>query len=171
MGTPFPVDGRKLGIVVDEGSDMGSVAAMVEVARSSNLVPFVIAPRGGTIGDLVADRTYATARSFEYDALVLAGAAAPAADAVPSLDARGGDPASAGASADPRIPLIVGEVWRHCKVLGVLGDPAARVLAGAGVPSDGAGVVVEQDPAEMVASVVALLSLHRVWDRFVPQSA
>ena len=171
VGTPFPVDGRKLGIVVDEGSDMGSVAAMVEAARSSNLVPFVIAPRGGTIGDLVADRTYATARSFEYDALVLAGAAAPAADAVPSLDARGGDPASAGASADPRIPLIVGEVWRHCKVLGVLGDPAARVLAGAGVPSEGAGVVVEQDPAEMVASVVALLSLHRVWDRFVPQSA
>ncbi len=171
VGTPFPVDGRKLGIVVDEGSDMGSVAAMVEAARSSNLVPFVIAPRGGTIGDLVADRTYATARSFEYDALVLAGAAAPAVDAVPSLDARGGDPASAGASADPRIPLIVGEVWRHCKVLGVLGDPAARVLAGAGVPSEGAGVVVEQDPAEMVASVVALLSLHRVWDRFVPQSA
>jgi len=171
VGTPFPVDGRKLGIVVDEGSDMDSVAAMVEAARSSNLVPFVIAPRGGTIGDLVADRTYATARSFEYDALVLAGAAAPAADAVPSLDARGGDPASAGASADPRIPLIVGEVWRHCKVLGVLGEPAARVLASAGVPSDGAGVVVEQDPAEMVASVVALLSLHRVWDRFVPQSA
>ena len=171
VGTPFPVDGRKLGIVVDEGSDMGSVAAMVEAARSSNLVPFVIAPRGGTIGDLVADRTYATARSFEYDALVLAGAAAPAVDAVPSLDARGGDPASAGASADPRIPLIVGEVWRHCKVLGVLGEPAARVLASAGVPSDGAGVVVEQDPAEMVASVVALLSLHRVWDRFVPQSA
>jgi len=171
VGTPFPVDGRKLGIVVDEGSDMDSVTAMVEAARSCNLVPFVIAPRGGTIGDLVADRTYATARSFEYDALVLAGAAAPAADAVPSLDARGGDPASAGASADPRIPLIVGEVWRHCKVLGVLGEPAARVLAGAGVPSDGAGVVVEQDPAEMVASVVALLSLHRVWDRFVPQSA
>jgi len=171
VGTPFPVDGRKLGIVVDEESDLDSVSALVAAARSANLVPFVIAPHGGRVGDLVADRTYATARSFEYDALVLAGASVPAADAVPSLDARAGNPAAAGAPADPRIPLIVGEVWRHCKVIGVLGDQAATVLAGAGVPSGGAGVVLAQDPGEMVSTVVELLSLHRVWDRFTPQSA
>ena len=171
VGTPFPVDGRKIGVVVDDESDLDLVAALVEAARRAKLVPFVIAPHGGMVGDLVADRTYATARSFEYDALVLAGAAAPAADAVPSLDARVGNPAAAGAPTDPRVPLLVAEIWRHCKVVGVLGDPAATVLAGAGVPVDGAGVVVADEAAEMVAAVVELVSLHRVWDRFVPQSA
>src|SRR6478735_9648426 len=71
VGTPYPAKGRKIGIVVDSASDEAHVAAVVAGVEAFGLLPFVVAPHGGTLGDLVVSRTYATARSFEYDALVV----------------------------------------------------------------------------------------------------
>ncbi len=166
VGKPFPVDGRKVGIVVDDDSDLGDLAELISAATQAKLVPLVIGPHGGTIGDLTVNRTYATARSFEYDALVLAASAAPAVDAVPSLDARAGDPAAAGTPTDPRVALLTAEIWRHGKALGSLGAAGAAALTAVGVPSGGPGVVSTDQPAALVDSLGELLALHRVWDRF-----
>nr|WP_274522999.1 hypothetical protein [Saccharothrix sp. ALI-22-I] len=48
----------------------------------------LVAARGGQLEDgLVAQRTFLTARSVEFDALLLAAAPPPGPDALPSRDA------------------------------------------------------------------------------------
>ena len=113
--------------------------------------------------DLPAHRTLLTARSVEFDAVVVVALLAPAADARQSRDAK----AAAGATpaVDPRLTLLVDEAFRHGKAIGVLGaDADAAVL---GLSADQAGVVVG-DPAAVAAGVVEGLSQHRAWDRFTP---
>ncbi|GAA2038158.1 catalase CatB [Terrabacter terrae] len=173
VGTPYPATGRKVGIVVDDSTDPEAAAAVVTAVTAYGLMPFVIAPSGGTVGELVVARTYATARSFEFDALVVLGAA-PGADAVPGLDARAGQPTQGAAPVDPRIAVMVAEMWRHCKALGAFDDTGRDALTAAGVPESGAGVVTGADastPADLLGEVTELLTLHRVWDRFTPASA
>ena len=173
VGTAYPADGRKVGIVVDAASDPAEVAALVAGVERFSMVPFVIAPHGGTLGDVVVARTYATARSFEYDALVLLGGA-PAQDAVAGLDARAGKPGDAASPADSRLVLLVGEMWRHSKVIGALGRSGSAVLDASGVGADAAGVVTADGanaPADLLADVAEQLTLHRVWDRFPAASA
>ncbi|KRE43147.1 catalase [Knoellia sp. Soil729] len=171
IGTPFPVAGRKVGVVVDDDSDTATVGAFVEAATGLGLMPFVVAPHGGAVGDLTADRTWATARSFEYDAIVIAGALPPTPDAVVGVDARAGAASPKGASVDPRIPVMVSEVWRHSKAIGLLGEAGADVLAAAGVPTDGAGITSESDGAALAQKLAEQLALHRVWERFPAASA
>lgn len=61
------------------------------------MVPLVVAPTGGTLGpgpDAPAvQRTYATARSVEFDALLVAGAPGIGVDAYGAQDAKAGLPA------------------------------------------------------------------------------
>ena len=77
------------------------------------------------MGGLPVQRTFATGRSVEFDALLLAGAPAPAPDALPARDAKAGA-ADAGA-VDPRVLLLVEECWRHAKAIGAWGA-GVRVL-------------------------------------------
>ena len=173
VGTPYPADGRKIGVVVDASTDPEAAAGVVAAVEAFRMTPFVIAPRGGTIGDLVVSRTYATARSFEYDALVVLGAA-PAGDAVVGLDARAGQPAAGAAPVDPRIAVMAAEMWRHSKGIGAFGESGAAALTAAGIPEDGAGIVSGPDagnPADVLGDLTELLTLHRIWDRFTPASA
>jgi catalase len=176
VGTPYPVDGRKIGVVVDATSDSGLAAAVVDAVGEARMLPFVVGPHGGMVDELTVARTYVTARSFEFDALVVVGAA-PAPDALPGLDARAGEPHAqpvadaASAGIDPRISLLLGEMWRHCKVVAAVGDAGARALETAGIAGGALGVVIEQDGPAVVAGVAELLALHRVWDRFAPVSA
>ena len=179
VGTPYPVVGRKVGVLIDDTSDLHQVSAVVDAVFTAHMVPFVIAGHGGHVGDLVVSRTLATARSFEFDAVIVAStasatstasAASAAADAAPSLDARVG----AAGPPDPRTALLVAEMWRHCKVIAFLGHgatDATSVSAGAGIDLDSPGIVTGEDPTETVDAVADLLSLHRVWDRFTPVSS
>ncbi|AKT50316.1 catalase [Arsenicicoccus sp. oral taxon 190] len=164
VGKEFPVDGRKLGIVCDADSDLAAVTAMVGAATKAKLVPFVVGPHGGTLqgkgGEVEVDKTFATARSVEFDAVVLAGPIAPAADAAPTLDARNGDPDASAKPTDPRIALLLGEAFRHCKAIGAVSAEALGDL-----PQDAPGVVVA-DAKAMVGELTPLLAKHRVWDRF-----
>ncbi len=118
-----------------------------------------------------SSRTYATARSFEVDALLVVGAA-PAADAVPGVDARAAQPTpDAAAPTDPRIALLIAEVWRHSKALGAFGDAGLGALKAAGVARDSAGVITGDDvnrPEGVLTDMAELLTLHRVWERFAP---
>ena len=171
VGTPYPADGRRVGIVVDASCNPGAVAAIVAGVEAGAMVPLVIAPHGGRVGDLVVSRTYATARSFEFDALLIVGAT-PGPDAVASTDARAAHPAADPATPiDPRIALIIAEAWRHSKALGAVGDAGLDALKAAGVRDDSAGVVTGSDvnrPESVLADIAELLTLHRVWERFAP---
>ncbi|MCW2771293.1 MAG: catalase [Aeromicrobium sp.] len=169
IGGTWPADGRLVGIVVPDGlDDLSDVRAARDAIFAADMVPLVIAPRGGMLTDEAGDpvpvqRTFLTVRSIELDTILLAGAPAPAADADPAVDAKGGAP-SAGVL-DPRVALLVSEAYRHGKALGGWGD-ALSVLEASGLPPAPAGVYVSDDAADVVANIVELLGSHRVWERF-----
>jgi catalase len=148
IGRRWPVEGRNIGILTGPESDIGEVAAVVDALGAAKLVPLVIAPHGGTLdhdgGSVPVSRTYATARSIEFDGLVLAGS-----------------PGTVQAK------ILVDEAFRHFKALGVL-PHGADLLASAGVGADADGVLSASDPADLAASLIEGLGEHRVWSRVVP---
>jgi len=162
VGEAWPPDGRIVGIVVDPDGDLSGVDAVRTTIFEAGMVPLVIAPHGGMVGDgITVQRTFATARSVEFDALLIAGAPVPAPDAVPQRDAKAG--AADTVTVDPRVVLLVEECFRQAKVIGAWGAGTA-VLDAAGV--DGLGIVRGDTGADVLARVQEDMALHRVWDRF-----
>jgi catalase len=171
LGQTWPVAGRVVGIVADGSSDLDSVRAARKTLHAAGIVPLVIAPVGGTLGaendgGIPVQRTYLTARSTEFDAVVVAGSGAPADNAEPGLDAKAGEP---GASLDPRVVLLLSEAFRHAKAIGAWGSGAAGVDA-ASITEDAAGVVLGDGPEDVLPTIQELLAAHRTWERF-PASA
>ncbi|WP_328338499.1 catalase [Micromonospora sp. NBC_00421] len=162
VGGLWPADGRTVGIVVDAGADAAGVEQVRREVFAAGMVPLVIAAHGGTVGGLTVQRTFATGRSVELDALLLAGAPAPAPDALPARDAKAG--AADATVVDPRVLLLVQECWRHAKVIGAWGD-GVRVLELAGVVG-AVGVVTGDSGAGVLADAQTLMAAHRVWERF-----
>ncbi|AXX29905.1 Catalase [Actinosynnema pretiosum subsp. pretiosum] len=163
IGGTWPVDGRLVGVVVDPADHEGARTVVAEV-DAAGMVPLLIAPHGGPLGGgLVAQRTFLTARSVEFDAILLATAPPPAPDALPARDAKAGAPS--GPAVDPRVSLLLQEAFRHAKAIGAWGGGVAALEA-AGVPVDAVGVVTGDSPSAVLGSVVDLLGEHRVWDRF-----
>ncbi len=145
---PGPITGRKVGVVAGPGSDLAGIAKLRSTLDRHGATLLVIAPVGGTLGrgsrTEVVERTIATTRSIEYDAILVA-RGAPAADI--------------------KLVVMLQEAFRHCKLLGAWGD-GADVLASAGIPSDAAGVVTGDSMVRAFSDqVVSQLGLHRVWDR------
>jgi len=161
IGQTWPTDGRLIGIVVDP-ADLDGVRTVRETILAGGMVPLLIAPTGGPIGDsgLVAQRTFLTARSVEFDALLLAGSPPPGPDAVPARDAKAGAP---GGAVDPRVVLMIQECFRHAKAIGAWGAGQVAVEA-AGCA--GLGVVTGDDATKVFTELMTLLGAHRVWDRF-----
>src|SRR5690606_6406182 len=123
IGQEWPVDGRIVGVLVDSTADPEVVASVVAALAAAQTVPLLIAPRGGPIWPdrpEVANRTLLTARSVEYDAAILVAMPPPGADALPSLDAKAG--AETPPAVDPRVTLLVAELFRHAKAIGAGGD-------------------------------------------------
>ncbi|WP_433317973.1 catalase [Micromonospora chersina] len=162
VGREWPADGRTVGIVVDADSDLDGVGQVRGAVFAAGMVPLLIAAHGGTVGDLPVQRTFATGRSVEFDAILLAGAPAPAPDALPARDAKAG--AADSATVDPRVLLLVEEAWRHAKAIGAWGA-GADVLRQAGVAGS-PGVVTGDSGGEVFGAVRQLMSAHRVWERF-----
>jgi catalase len=167
LGKTWPVAGRVVGIVADESSDLAAVRDARKALDDAGIVPLVIAPSGGTLGGeadggIPVQRTYLTARSTEFDAVIVAGSGAPADDAEQGLDAKAGDP---GASLDPRIVLLLSEAFRHAKAIGAWGSGSAGVDA-ASIPDDAAGVVLGDSAGQVVPQIQELLAAHRAWERF-----
>jgi len=164
IGGVWPVAGRQVGIVADETSTASHVTKLRDELFRQGVVPLVIAPHGGTLADATPiQRTYATASSVEFDALILTCAAAPAPDAVPSLDAKAG---ADGSVVDPRVHKLIAEMWRHAKPLAGV-DDGSQVLDAAGVPGQAPGVLAGS-PGSVLPELLELLAGHRVWDRFTP---
>lgn len=153
LGRSWPVDGRIVGIVADSSSDLAGVRAVRAAVHAAGMVPLVIAPHGGELagddGDPVpVQRTFLTARSVEYDAVLLS--CAPAGDDGPI---------------DPRVAVLIRETFRHAKVIGGWGS-AASALRAADCDPSAPGVILGDDPVRVCGDVEGLLAAHRVWERF-----
>ncbi len=80
LGQRWPATGRVLGIITGAGSDPGAVRAMRDAALAAGLSPLISGPTGAPLADdLGVQRTFAAARSVEFDALLVADAPAPGA--------------------------------------------------------------------------------------------
>jgi catalase len=166
LGGTWPVAGRVVGILADEESDLDAVRAAQSALDAAGIVPLVIAPSGGFLGGadggVTVQRTYLTARSVEFDAVLIAGSGAPAPDAVQGRDAKAGEP---GTALDPRVVLLLSELFRHAKAIGGWG-PAVTCLDAAGIPADAAAIVLGDGPDDVVPQLRELLAAHRAWERF-----
>lgn len=151
LGQSWPVAGRVIGIITDAGSDPEQVLQARDAVTAAGMLALIVAPVGGKLPgtDQPVQRTYATARSVEFDAVVLA------------TSAEGDD------GPDPRVVVLAAEAFRHAKAIGGWGS-AGTVLEAAGVDAQAPGIV-HGYPAEVVEGLGQLLANHRVWDRFAPK--
>jgi catalase len=146
---PGPIAGRKIGIIADAGADFAGIDKVRKAAARLGAAVLVIAPVGGVLGNgshaQTVDRTMLTARSVEFDALVVAGGTT--------------------AASDIKLTLLLQEAFRHCKVLAAWGDGIA-VLEAAGITAGGAGVITGDTAVKSFTDqLAAAVGLHRAWDR------
>jgi catalase len=149
LAEPGRVDGRKIGIIADAASDLAGIAALVKATAALGVTALVIAPVGGELKagrrTITVDRTLATTRSIEFDALVVAGGTAP--------------------TGDIKLVVLLQEAFRHCKALAAWGDGVA-VLKAARIPVEGPGIeIADGVDKAFTAKLATALGLHRAWDR------
>ena len=164
VGAEWPVDGRIVGIVVDASADPTVVSGLVEALSAAKVAPLLVAPHGGPIWPdrpEVAHRSLLTARSVEFDAVVLVSVPEPTPDALQPLDAKAG--AVASPTVDARVSLLVDELYRHAKPIGVVGD--ADLAVSVGLTDAVPGVHIGSADA-VAEGLLASMRQHRVWDRF-----
>ncbi len=119
LGRTWPVDGRLVGIVVDPAGAADGVREARQRILAGGMVPLLVGPDGGMLDDdLPLQRSFLTAKSVEFDALLLAGSPAPAPDALVSRDAKADEASAAALHVDPRVVLMVAEAFRHAKAIG-----------------------------------------------------
>ena len=146
---PGPIAGRKIGVIADSGSDLSGINKLAKAAAKLGATVHVIAPVGGELtrgrNSVVVERTFATARSIEFDAFVIADGTTP--------------------TGDIKAVILLQEAYRHLKGIGAWGTGATQ-LEHAGIPADGPGVLVaDAVNAAFSAELAAALGLHRSWER------
>jgi catalase len=146
---PFPIEGRIVGVVAAEGADLSGIATLRAALEAEGALLRVIAPHGGQIttgSDVeIVERTFATGRSIEFDAILVA-------DGAPK-------------DGDFRALVMLQEAFRHLKAVGAWGD-GTEVLEAAGIDLGAPGVLVGKKPnAKLTAGLIAALGMHRAWDR------
>lgn len=147
--TPGPIAGRVIGVVATNGSDLAGITKLRRAVEAQGAVLRLLAPSGGTIkrrrSTQVVERTFLTTRSIEYDALVVAAGS-------PSLK-------------DIKLTVLLGELFRHCKVIGAWGD-GEQVLTAAGIDTTAPGIVLGDAVAKpYTTDLLTAVGLHRAWDR------
>ncbi|KIA65205.1 catalase [Nocardia vulneris] len=145
LGGKWPTDGRIIGVFADDTTDAAALAGTVAAIADQSMTPLVIAPHGGELGkgarQVPISRTLDTARSIEFDALLIAGTAA-----------------------DPRLPLLLQEAHRHLKAIAYTAA-GADAIRSAGIAEESAGVVAAETTDSAFDALTALLPEHRVWAR------
>jgi catalase len=149
LAEPGKIDGRKIGVIADAGSDLAGVSKLVKSAAGLGVTALVIAPAGGVLKagrrSVTVDRTLLTARSIEFDALVVAGGTT--------------------ATSDIKLVVLLQEAFRHCKAIAAWGDGLA-VLQTAGIAAGDPGVeIADTVNTAFTDALAAGLGLHRAWDR------
>jgi catalase len=173
IGGTWPVDGRVIGIVAGPDGDLDGVHAVRDAVLEAGMVPLVVAPTAGTLGSgdpaLTVQRSYVTARSVEFDAVLLAGVPAMGDDTAGVRDGKGAASAAQRTAVDPRIGMLLTEAFRHGKAIGAWAGGEAALEA-SGVPTDAPGIVVAGSGPAVLGQVRELLASHRVWERFTTRS-
>jgi catalase len=147
--TPFPIAGRIVGVVAGPGADLAGTATLRKALEAEGALLRVIAPSGGELTKgrhvEIVERTFATGRSVEFDAIVVA-------DGAPR-------------DGDFRALVMLQEAFRHLKAVGAWGD-GVEVLRAAGIDPQAPGVLTgKKANAKLAAATVAALGMHRAWDR------
>jgi catalase len=144
----FPIAGRLVGVVAGPDADLAGIAALRTALEAEGAVVKVVAPVGGTLGSgtdtQVVERTFVTARSVEFDAVVVA-------DGAPKDN-------------DLKSVVLLHEAFRQLKAFGAWGD-GADVLAAAGIDTSGPGVLTADSGAALAPDLVAAMRMHKVWER------
>ncbi len=145
----WPVDGRKVGILVSDNSDPAEIAGTVEAVKGVGMVPLVTAVTGAPTADdgehsLIPDKLYRSARSVEYDAIII--------DSLPTEDNVA------------EIRVLLAEVVRHLKPVAV-SDRALGAAHQLGLDTDIAGVLTVEESSRAVTDISEALTGHRVWHR------
>ncbi len=147
-GASFPLDGRQVGVVAGPDADLASIGTLREALAAKGVQLKVIAPHGGTLGSgahqQIVERTVLTARSIEFDAMVVA----------------------AGAPKDRNLKTVVllQEAYRQLKPFATWGD-GAQVLTAAGIDTGTPGVLTADEVGGIVEDLIAAMGQHRVWSR------
>jgi len=148
VAEPGPISGRRVGVIADGSSDLAGVAALRAALLSEGARVLVIAPHGGTLGggsnSETVERTFDTARSIEFDAVLVA-------DGV-------------GDVAEPSVLVMLQEAYRHAKPIGSWGS-GVSILTEASVPSGPGVLVADEADDAFAADLIEALGLHRVWQR------
>ncbi len=149
---PGPITGRVIGVVAADGADLAGITKLRRAVEAQGAVLRLLAPSGGAIkrarSTQPVDRTFLTTRSIEYDALVVAA----------------GNPLLT----DIKLTVLLGELFRHCKVIGAWGD-GDQVLTAAGIDTTAPGIILGETIAKpYTTELLAAVGLHRAWDRSAP---
>jgi catalase len=147
--TPGPITGRVIGVVAADGADLAGINKLRRAVEAQGAVLRLLAPSGGMIkrgrSAQTVERTFLTTRSIEYDALVIAAGN-------PSLK-------------DIKLTILLGELFRHCKVIGAWGD-GKQVLTAAGIDVTAPGILLAEGVARpYTTDLFAAIGLHRAWAR------
>jgi catalase len=172
VGQQWPVTGRIIGIIVGDDPDLKDLRTVRKKIFANGMIPLIIAPQagmltGGRDAHVPVQRTFLTARSVEFDALLIAGGPiTPGQHVQAPLDAKA---TVVNAAVDPRVLLMLAEAFRHSKAIGGWGD-AADILTAAGCPTEAPGVALADTPTEVLGQLTNLLGTHRVWERFATRA-
>jgi catalase len=136
-------------VVAYSGSDLAGIAKLRQALDKQGAALHVIAPVGGVLTDgtneEIVERTLLTARSIEFDAIVVADGTA--------------------LTGDIKLVLLLQEAYRHCKPVGAWGSGTATLEA-TNITPDGPGVVTGKSAAKSFTdNLIAAVGLLRAWDR------
>ncbi|MCS5480182.1 catalase [Corynebacterium sp. YIM 101645] len=137
VGEEWPLDGRQIGILTTKNTSPEEVGELVMAVDAAGMVPLVVSEHGGKLGELPISRTYDTARSVEFDAVVVAEK-----------------------SDRPEADILLSEAFRHKKAI-ALGSGVDTPAVDAGAP----GVVGVDKLADALDALTPLMRKHRVWER------
>jgi catalase len=146
---PSPIAGRRIGVIADAKSDLAGLEKLRTAAEAQGAKVLVIAAVGGELRrgsrKEIVERTFATTRSVEFDAVVVAGGTTT--------------------TADLRVQTLLQEAYRHCKPIAAWGT-GADILAAAGVRASAPGVLVGNNVIKaFTGELFTALGRHRAWDR------
>ena len=141
----FPPAGRVIGIVVGGSTAVAGFDAAIAQATDAGVTVRLVAPTGAPVdvdgAPVTPDRTYATTRSIEFDAVaVIAG---PEAEL------------------DPRVVTLIEEAYRHAKALAFVGGLTATAVG----MTDGDGIITTDSLVDGVGAIMEALQTHRAWSR------
>ncbi|WP_328469729.1 catalase [Actinoplanes sp. NBC_00393] len=145
----WPIAGRVVGVIAGPGADLSGIAELRDALKPLGVVLRVVAPIGGQLTDgkavEIVERTFQTARSVEFDAVVVAG--------------------GAGKLFDFQLVVLLQEAFRHAKALGAWGD-GADLLRTAGIDPAAPGVLHAEEAGKGYGELLAAaLGKHRAWER------